>query len=295
LITELLAHGHDVVPASNSSAPPDDGLAWQVFDIRDRSAVLDAMDLSNPDAVVHLAAQASVPMSWEDPAQTFTTNVVGTSNVVTSLADGVRLLLVGSAQVYGELDPGRPLLETDDLQPLSPYAVSKAAQEAIGVMYSKERGTQIVMTRSFNHMGPGQSADYVVGRFASQLAGLGPDGGTLRVGRLDPVRDFLDVRDVVRAYRLLVEDGPAGEIYNVCSGSGVEIREIMGRLIEAAGLTGLVQVEEDRDPRPGDPSRLIGDNSKLRAAVGWEARFSLDDSLRETLEWNRSATKGKVG
>lgn len=287
MTAELADAGHEPVAAVHKESDLD--LAAVTFDVRDSEAVAKALAEVQPDGVVHLAGQASPALSWKDPTSTYEVNVIGASNVLEALPDGARAILVGSAQVYGEAYPGRPFKETDPIRPPTPYAVSKAAQEWMGLMYHAERGAQVCMTRSFNHIGPSQSDAYVVGRFAAELAELAArGGGELEVGRLDAVRDFLDVRDVVRAYRMLLEEGEPGEVYNVCSGKGIEIEAVLEEMIRSASLEGKVTVTQSHETRPGDPSKLIGDNARIRGAVGWDATIPLDESLEQILEWHLS-------
>ncbi|MBW3590207.1 MAG: GDP-mannose 4,6-dehydratase, partial [Actinobacteria bacterium] len=184
-------------------------------------------------------------------------------------------------------DLDRPIKEEHPMEPTSPYALSKVAQELIGRFYFSEFGRSVVMARPFNHTGPGQTGEYVVGSFARQLAdiALGKAEPVMRVGNLDSVRDFLDVRDVADAYRLLLEKGGSGEPYNVCSGEGRQVGEILKSLVAASGLDGKVEIHQDDTPRPGDSPVLVGDNSKVRSAVGWSPEVPFDRSLVDTLEW----------
>lgn len=247
--------------------------------------------MHEPEAVIHLAAQASVPKSWEAPDLTYQVNVLGTSNLLEALkmTRHAKTLLVGSAQVYGMVELERPLRETDPLQPNSPYAVSKVCQELLGRLYFSEFGIPILMSRAFNHTGPGQRSEFAIGSFCSQIAALeaGRADMRMRVGPLNPVRDFLDVRDVVDAYRLLIEAGVAGETYNVSSGRGYPIGDLLEILLKASEVGAHVTLEEDKNPRPGDSRILIGDNSKIRSAIGWQPRIPIRQSLLDTLEWYR--------
>jgi GDP-4-dehydro-6-deoxy-D-mannose reductase len=279
------------VAASRQSFDSPGAEAALVFDLAQPEPIRDVVSTYVPDAVIHLAAQASVQRSWLDPVDTYTSNVVGASNLLEALRPhpATRVLLVGSAQVYGDAEPGHLLRETDPLRPRSPYAVSKIAQELVGDLYRREAGLPVVMARSFNHTGPGQSEEYAVGSFASQVAAIeaGERPPRLEVGRLDSVRDFLDVRDVCGAYRLLVERGQPGEVYNVSSGRGVRVGELLAMLLDAAGLAASVEVVETAPPRTGDPGALIGDNTKIRRAVGWEPQIPIERSLGDALDWYR--------
>jgi GDP-4-dehydro-6-deoxy-D-mannose reductase len=230
------------------------------------------------DAVVHLAAAASVGGSFGDVAEVWRTNVLGTVNVAEAVraeAPQARLLFVSSGEVYGRAEQV-PTPEDAPLAPVSPYGESKAAAELAC------RGLDAVVARSFPHAGPGQDERFAVGSWAAQLARLRAEGGgTLHVGDLGVERDLTDVRDVCRAYRLLL-DAPAGT-YNVASGRAVPLRRVLDLLVEAAG----VPVTVEQDParmRPADVRVLAGDPSKLRAATGWEPQIPLEQTLADALE-----------
>ncbi|HEX2180150.1 MAG TPA: GDP-mannose 4,6-dehydratase, partial [Actinomycetota bacterium] len=291
LVPYLASAGHEVV--GSSLEPPAAGrppVAWEVFDLTDAEAVAECVDRVRPEGVVHLAAQASVGGSWADPRGTYRANIEGTGNLLEAVKGlRPRVLLVGSAQQYRPVPGGRPLRESDPQLAGSPYALTKIAQEQMGLMYLQHDGVPAVFTRSFNHTGPGQSSAYAVGSFTSQIARLErTGGGEMHVGSLDSRRDFCDVRDVVGAYARLLEAGEPGEAYNVCSGQSVRMGEVLGRLLEVSGLAGRVKVHERSVDAPGAPDRLVGDPSKIRAAVGWSPEIPLDRSLIDTLEWYRS-------
>ncbi|MGH2718627.1 MAG: GDP-mannose 4,6-dehydratase [Actinomycetota bacterium] len=296
LLAELLAAGHDVSAASHApwEAPP--GVATQVFDIREAGAVTEAVGRAEPDAVIHLAAQASPRLSWQFPDDTYAINVTGTSHLLEALVarPETRVLLVGSAQEYGFGRQDRAILETDTLQPRSPYGVSKVAQELVGALYRQQYGMPVLVARPFNHTGPGQSTEYAVGAFSAQLVAIerGDQPPVMKVGWLQARRDFLDVRDVVVAYRLLAERGTSGEVYNVASGNAERIGGLLDILLHAAGLDGKVEVTAEREPRPGDPEVLVGDASKLREGLGWAPAIPLPVSLAETLDWYRARPPG---
>lgn len=298
LLTTLLRGGDEVVAASHRPFAAPAGVPVEVFDLADAGRTAAAVGRHRPAGVIHLAAQASVRLSWTDPAGTYATNITGTGNLLEALRErpDTRVLLVGSAQQYGNARLDRPLREDDPPDPPSPYAVSKVAQEMIGRLYRRTFGLGTVMARAFNHTGPGQSAEYAVGSFCSQIVAIerAEQPPRLRVGSLDTVRDFLDVRDVVAAYRLLLERGTPGEAYNVASGEGRSIGDLLKILLDAAGLTGTVEVEE-APPRAGDPESLIGDSSRLRG-LGWEPGVVMEQSLLDTLHWYRAqaAEKGRT-
>jgi len=248
-----------------------------------------------PDRIVHLAGQSSVHQSWIDPGATLRTNVLG----IVHLLDAVRrrslrpdVLVVGSAEEYGLVDPSElPLTEDAPLRPSSPYAVSKVAQAALARLYGPAGGMRVVLTRTFHHTGPGRGEAFAESSFARQLAEIeaGRRRPVVQVGNLDAIRDYTDVRDVVRAYWALVERGEPGVVYNVCSGRGRRIRELLDILIAASGAKVDVQVDAER-LRPSDVPALIGDPSRLRSATGWEPRIDLERTLSELLEDWRERT-----
>jgi len=288
LTAALRARGHDVVPADRT-VHDDGGVA---VDVTDPLAVRAAFDLARPDAVAHLAAQASVPASLRDPDETFAVNARGTLHVLdaarAAAEDGLRprVLVASSADVYGaQPREAYPLRETTAPQPRNPYAASKVAAEALALAYAHSFGVDAVVTRAFNHIGPGQDERFAVAAFARQIARAAAGGGPLvRVGNLDAARDILGVRDVCEAYALLLEGGgEPGEIYNVCSGTATAMREILRRLIEIARVP--VEVRDDPERmRPADVPVSAGDASKLRAATGWAPRIPLAAALREVYE-----------
>jgi GDP-4-dehydro-6-deoxy-D-mannose reductase len=253
-------------------------------------AVFDAVA---PDLVVHLAAQSSVHQSWLDPDGTLRTNLHGTLNLLESLRRRrlqPRLLVVGSADEYGATQPASlPLREDCPLRPNSPYAVSKVAQGYLAMQHALSYGTPVVRTRTFPHTGPGRGEMFAEASFARQLAEieLGRREPVLEVGNLEAVRDFTDVRDVVRAYWLLLEKGEPGEVYNVCSGRGISLREVVERLIALSRTRVELRVDPQR-LRPSDIPVLVGDPGRLRATTGWEPRFALERTLQDLLDdWRR--------
>jgi len=262
-------------------------------DLTDYFSVEAALEAARPDRVVHLAAQSSVQQSWVDPAGTLRINVHGLLNLLEGLRrlkQSPRVLVVGSADEYGAAEARNlPLQEDAPLLPSSPYAVSKVAQGFLALQYALAHGMGIVRTRTFPHTGPGRGEQFAEASFARQIAEIeaGMRAPQLEVGNLDAVRDFSDVRDVVRAYWLLIEKGRAGEVYNVCSGRGVRIRELLTRLLALSSVAAQLRTDPAR-LRPVDIPELVGSNARLCDATGWQPRFALDDTLRDLLEdWRR--------
>lgn len=276
-----------------TSLAPDTGATEIVADMNDPEAAGRVIEAASPDRIVHLAGQPSVHHSWAEPAATLQTNVLGLVNLLDAVRRcGLRpaVLVVGSADEYGPLDPGQtPVKETAPLRPSSPYAVSKVAQAALARLYGPAGGMRVVLTRTFPHTGPGRGALFAESSFARQIAeieaGLAPP--ILSVGNLDAVRDFTDVRDVVRAYWSLLEAGAAGEAYNVCQGRGWRLREVLEMLLTGSSARVDVRVDPAR-LRPSDIPVLVGDSAKLRAATGWAPALPLEQTLADLLDdWRR--------
>jgi GDP-4-dehydro-6-deoxy-D-mannose reductase len=245
-----------------------------------------------PDAIIHLAGQSNVPISFKDPEGTLSNNILGSLHLLdacrTCVVDA-RLLVVSSNEVYGPvLEAEQPIHEGRALRPVNPYAVSKAAQEMLALQYAQSYGLDVVVARPFNHIGPGQTDRFVVSAFARQIVEVERGIRTVvSVGNLDAARDFTDVRDVCRAYIALVERGVRGGIYNIGQGSSIQIGGLLDRLCRLAH----VHVTVERDPalmRPSDAPVMLADTSRLRTATDWQPEIPLDQSLRETLDWWRT-------
>lgn len=256
-------------------------------DVADGAAVRRVMADIRPDAVYHLAAMTHVGESWENPSQVLRVNVVGTAEILASaraLPVSPRVLVVSSAEVYGVVAPERlPLGEDTPTAPASPYAASKLAAEVVALQAWRGYGQPVIVVRPFNHIGPGQSPIFFVPAFAKRIVEARRSGASsLRVGTLTTRRDFTDVRDVVMAYRLLIEKGIPGEIYNVCSGRDVAMSEVAAQLLELAG-TELALVTDPELVRPVDVPVLRGDASRLHAVTGWKPVIPLATTLADVL------------
>lgn len=263
-------------------------------DLRDYTSTYNALDRSRPDFIFHLAAQSFVPSSWTAPNETLTTNVSGQTN----LFEAIRALHIDpvvqiacSSEEYGLVLPDEvPIKETNPLRPLSPYAVSKVAQDYLGYQYFQSYGLKAIRTRGFNHTGPRRGQVFVTSNFCSQVAAieLGMQEPVIRVGNIEAIRDFTDVRDMVRAYWLAVNHGKPGEVYNIATGHGIRIREMLDRIIALANVEVKIEVDPER-LRPSDVEILIGDSSKFRADTGWEPRVPFEQTLRDLLDyWRRT-------
>ena len=302
LASELSAAGHVVLATDLHDKPPDPpftaGVEYRTCNLLDGSATGALLDRCRPDAVCHLAAQSSAGHSFTDPKGTFDANLYGTLNILEAVrkrkgenGEGkVRILSIGSSEEYGRRSPDEmPLGETSPIEPVSPYAVSKAAQGMLALQYWRSHGIQCILTRSFSHTGPGQADRFVLPSFARQCAEIaaGSRDPVLRVGNLDVVRDFLDVRDVVRAYRLLIEHGMAGQVYNVCSGKGLALSDALDRMIGAVPANIVVERDQARF-RPADVPVMIGDYGKLLAAIEWRPLIDTERMLTDLMQyWER--------
>lgn len=264
--------------------------------ILDREAIIATITAAKPDVVYHLAAQADVGGSWDSPVDTLRVNVEGTLNVcdASRLAGARRVLGITSADVYGLLDQTGPdrLDESTPLRPTSPYAASKAASESIYAQAWLGHGLNVVLARSFNHLGPGQSDRFVASALASRVAANERSGTTtVSVGNLEARRDFTDVRDVVRAYRLLMQHGTPGETYHVCSGQDRSVREIAEQLVGLAAFPMTLELDPDL-LRPVDLKVLCGDNTKIRSQTGWVPQIPIETTLGDLLEFWRHNPAG---
>jgi len=281
LVAELRAAGQEVTETDRT-----DGL-----DILDPDGLAELFAASRPEVVYHLAGQADVGGSWSSPVETFRTNAEGTMNVLLAAVEhGVeRVLAVASADVYGQVPADElPIGEDRPLRPHSPYGASKASADLLALQAHLGHGLGVIRARPFNHLGPGQSERFVASALASRIAHNELAGGDrVPVGDLTPRRDFTDVRDVVRAYRLLAERGEPGEAYNVCSGRDVAIQEVADQLVAMAERP-MTLVPDPQLFRPVDTPVLRGDPRRLQDATGWAPAISLDQTLADVLDdWRK--------
>src|SRR5438270_827485 len=302
LVRRLLADGREVygavrpgqspppvAPAADLTPAERDAVRWLPLELTDAESVRRAVDLPY-DAVVHLAAISSGVDATRDPGFAWTVNAAGTARVVQVLAEAKRVaradpvvLVVSTGEVYGACGDQRPRRETDPIAPTSPYAASKAGAELAALEAWRRTGLRVVVARAFAHTGPGQDARFVVPAFAERLRFAKRVGApVVKVGNLEPVREFLHVRDVVDAYVRLLVRGQAGETYNVASGEGISLEQLFDRLAGLIGVRPLTEADPDL-VRSGEILHLVGDATKLRAATGWAPRYSLDDTLREVV------------
>ncbi len=275
LVAHLRDQGDHVVATDNE------------VDVTDLVALREALVASEPDAIYHLAALTHVGRSYEDPSAVLRVNALGTLSVLEAArACGrtPRVLVISSAEVYGAVDEDElPLTEESPLAPMSPYAASKIAAEYLAVQAHLAYGLETLRVRPFNHVGPGQSTNFAVPALAARVVDATRKGATgIPVGNLGAKRDLTDVRDVVRAYRMLVCDGTPGAVYNVCSGRAIGIDEVAHRLLELAG-TDLELRPDPKLVRPVDVPVLLGDPSKLEKETGWRPEIDLSQTLEDVL------------
>ncbi|HTL32208.1 MAG TPA: GDP-mannose 4,6-dehydratase [Kofleriaceae bacterium] len=295
-LVEAISHAEPdaAIVGVDRSAPPED------FPKIARAATFDLLDLAQltavireeqPDRLVHLASLSSVGRSWHEPVQSFTNN----TNIFLDAIECVRLqspktrvLSIGSSEQYGLVKQADlPLRETTQQRPLSPYAVARVAQEHLGDVYVRGYGLDLVATRSFNHVGARQSPQFVISALAKQFADVSRGrASVIKVGTTSVVRDFLDVRDVVSAYLALLANGARGEVYNICSGRGVSIADVIGILADIARVKPTLETDPQL-VRPVENEVVIGDHGKITAAVGWRPTITLETALQDVYDYWR--------
>ena len=283
LRAELMAAGYQVTGLDRIAGP-----GCVRCDLNDAEALREAVREIRPEAVFHLAGQADVGRSWKDPAGTVLINTVGAACLLEALrqeAPEAGVLMVGSSDQYGRLgERGLSVREDMETRPQSPYAISKKAQEELGLLYARSYGMRVFATRSFNHGGAGQRQGFMIPDFAAGIVRVERgEEPALRVGNLEARRDFTHVKDVVRAYRLIMELGNSGEIYNVGSGKTWQVREVLDRM-RAMASREIPVVQDPSRMRPSDTPVICCDRSKLTRDTGWEPEHSLEEMLRDTLE-----------
>lgn len=273
----------------------EDSIDLHECDLRDASSVKALLAATQPDRIFHLAAQSYVPSSWNSPGETITTNVIGQLNIfeaMRELGSDASIQIAGSSEEYGLVHPDEvPITEENPLRPLSPYAVSKIAQDTLAYQYFQSYGLKVVRTRAFNHTGPRRGEVFVTSNFAKQIAEIeaGRRDPVIHVGDLHPQRDFTDVRDIVRAYWLSLEHCTLGEVYNVASGKAYRIKEILDILLGNSGHT--IDVSEDPARlRPSDVPLLLGDNSRFCEATGWAPEIPFEQTAKDLLDYWRERT-----
>ena len=303
LCTYLLAHTDwelmgTVYPQPVDDQSPDPRLRLRYADLRDPENVQALVGEVQPDYIFHLAAQSFVPTSFADPWDTLENNIRAELNLLEAVRRSGRtvgFLVIGSNEEYGAPEPEElPQTEENPLRPNNPYAVSKVAQDFLGLQYHLAYGLPVVRVRPFNHTGPGQSPRFVVPAFASQIARIeaGLQEPVMKVGNLDAARDFTDVRDIVRAYYLAATRGEPGEVYNLASGRPQSVRGLLEILLSYAR----VEIKVERDPdryRPVDVPVVYGSAEKFHRLTGWAPQIPFEQTLRDVLEYWREQVEAE--
>lgn len=262
------------------------------MDLLDKKSVKEVLSWAEPDYILHLAAQSSVSISWKLTEKTIDINIKGTLNLLDSVKElGInpKIILVGSSEEYGYLPRGVNVVKEDTpLNPGNPYAVTKVAQGMLGKVYAKAYGLNIILTRAFNHIGPGQSETFVASDFCKQVALIeaGKILPEISVGNLNAMRDFTDVRDVVAAYGKILQTGKVGEIYNIGSGRAISINSLLVKIVSLSGVYVEVKVDEEK-MRPLDMPIIEADISNLKRDTDWTIKYDLSQTLNEMIDWWR--------
>lgn len=271
-------------------------ITFENIDLLNRSATDKMLDSFQPEYILHLASVSSVAQSWHTPLDSFVNN----TNIFLNLVEQIRLkkskcriLSVGSSEEFGEVtEKELPLTEEHPLKPVSPYAVARVSQEMLSKIYADGFSLDIIMTRSFNHIGPGQRDVFVISSFAKQLVQLAKkksSNNTIITGNLSVIRDFVDVRDVVKAYYLLLKKGRSGEVYNICSGKGIILKEIISKMSDLLGII----VDTEVDPqlvRPNENKKMIGSYQKIKQELGWQPEIEISKSLADIIDYWKTKT-----
>ena len=284
-------------PDFNFSTFSELNISFENIDLLNKEATEKILTDFNPDYILHLASVSSVAQSWQAPLESFVNNTTIFLNLVELVRisnNNCRILSVGSSEEFGDVaENDLPLTEEHPLKPLSSYAVARVSQEMLSKIYADGFALDIIMTRSFNHIGPGQKDIFVISSFAKQLVQLSKNiesKATLTTGNLSVIRDFLDVRDVVKAYYLLLKKGRSGEVYNICSGNGILLSDIISKMSEILNLSIETKINPDLI-RPNENKKIIGSYQKIKNELGWQPEIPLDKSLEDIIRYWQVETK----
>lgn len=270
---------------------------FRELDMTNIEELKNLFDTFIPDYILHLAAYSSVAYSWKSPAESFMNN----SNIFLNLIKKVqeynpdcRILSVGSSEEYGNVKKENlPIRENESLQPTSPYAVARVSQEMLSKVFAEAFHMDIILTRSFNHIGPGQDERFVVPSFISRIMEIKEKGllcGEIETGDVTVVRDFVDVRDVVRAYYLLLLRGKSGEVYNICSGEGVSLERLINLIAEQIGVEVSTRINSEFI-RPRDNRVVVGSRFKIETELGWRPEISLENTIYDMIQYRENNRK----
>lgn len=292
VVQELMRHGHEVLLTAPEPLRIRIPGASETYlcNLRDLESTRSLIRATKPEGIIHLAAMSHVGKSWENRAELIDVNVNATShlcNVATALGREMIFLFVSSAMVYGSQEGDNVFDESIVPTPTTPYGASKMASEYVVRSYASDKFRPYIV-RPFNHIGPGQSKDFVCSAFATKVLET-PSGGTIKVGNLDAERDFSDVRDIARAYRLVLEKLPAETLFVLGSGQGMSVRSILDYYIQLSGKD-LTHVVDQSLLRPKDPKRIVADPALAQRVLGWKVDHPIKNTLREIFDWTRTNT-----
>ena len=288
--SEVLGIYNETLPAFDDEKLDGLHLSFSKINLLDKNKIAEVIEEFNPSYILHLAGRSSVANSWKAPADSVMDNTSFFLNIVETvriLKLNCRILSVGSTEEYGNANAGLPLKETDCPDPASPYGVARVLQQKLVKIYAESYGVDIVHTRSFNHIGPHQKPDYVISSFAKQIVQQAKKGVSkieLVTGDVNVIRDFSDVRDVVRAYYLLLYKGAKGETYNVCSGKGYLIKDMIDLFSTIIGEH-IFHSTDEKNFRPSENKVIIGSYEKLMNATDWKPQYSIQESLRDIIKY----------
>lgn len=265
---------------------------YKKINLCDRELIKEVIENFKPDYLLHLASISSVSQSWNYPVESFVNNTNIFLNIIESIRElglQTRILSIGSSEEYGNYPADKmPLKEYYKLKPCNPYSVARVSQEMLSKLYADAYDMNIIITRSFNHIGPRQRETFVIPSFIKQLLNIKKQGGSkIEVGNIEIIRDFLDVRDVVVAYYKLLTEGISGEVYNVCSGVGIKLKEIINIVSEELNITPEIQIDKNRI-RPTDNLTIIGDNTKLKKELNWQQKYTLTQTLKDMISYQEN-------
>ena len=287
----LLKSGYDVYGTTIDETYKNDKIKIFKMNLLNAENVNDVIENIKPDMIFHLAGQSAVGLSWKEPVLTMSVNVNGTLNLLEAVKNNninPKILIIGSSDQYGIIKPEDcPIKETQLQNPQSPYGISKKTQEEIGKLYVNAYKMNIIFVRAFNHIGAGQGENFVVPDFASKIVKIEKGAiPVLKVGNLDTLRDFTDVRDIVRGYVMVLESGKIGESYNIGSGHIIKVKEILEKLVSLSNKKIKIEIDEKRF-RPVDVPIVQCDNTKIKKDTGWSPEISIDKTLKDVLKYWR--------
>ncbi|MGL5258293.1 MAG: GDP-mannose 4,6-dehydratase [Proteocatella sp.] len=287
----LISQGIEVHGTTINKEYINEDITVHHMNLLNKDEVINVIKKVSPNYVYHLAGQSAVGLSWKEPVLTMNVNVNGTINLLDAIREqkiNCRTLIIGSSDQYGPVTLDMcPIKETQSLNPVSPYGISKCTQEQIAKLYADAYEMDIVMVRAFNHIGPMQGKNFVVADFASRIVEI--ERGSepvLKVGNLDAYRDFTDVRDIVKGYALLLNKGHSGEIYNIGSGKSIKVKDILNILVEYSKVEIKIELDSSK-MRPIDVPKVECDNSKIKKHTGWDIENDVHQTLKDTLEYWR--------